>query len=262
MAGRTFLGTLRLALLLVVLAFVALGAWLDHSRSRDWDAPLRVTVYPFAASDSTAVSHWVASLADDDFDDVEAFLARESSRYALPLDEAVRVRVSHAAHHGPPELGDDPGILAIAWWSLRMRYYAARVAWDDPLPTPDIQVFATFAPIDDDAAAVPDSVGLRKGLLAVAHLYAGADAARSNQVVVVHELLHTLGATDKYDPRSGQPQAPDGLGDPQREPAYPQDQGEIMAGRIALSATQAVIASGLDDMVVGPSTAREIGWIE
>jgi hypothetical protein len=37
--GRAdFLGTVRLALLLAVLIFVALGAWLDRRRSTDWDA--------------------------------------------------------------------------------------------------------------------------------------------------------------------------------------------------------------------------------
>ena len=263
MAARSFLGTLRLALLLAVLAFVALGAWLDHARSRDWDAPLRVTVYPLPASgDDAAVRRWVDSLVDDDFDDVEAFLARESRGYGLALEEVVRVRVSHAARHAPPAPGERPGPLSIAWWSLRLRYYAASVAWNDPLPTPDVQVFATFAPVDDDAHALPDSVGLRKGLVAVAHLYAGAGAAGSNQVVIAHELLHTLGATDKYDPRSGQPRVPEGLGDPGREPVYPQVLGEIMAGRVALGATRAVIAASLDEMVVGPATAREIGWIE
>ena len=40
MSRRTFLGNLRLALLLGVLLFVALGAWLDRRRSTDWDAPL------------------------------------------------------------------------------------------------------------------------------------------------------------------------------------------------------------------------------
>ena len=44
MAARTFLGTLRLAILIAVLLFVALGAWLDHARSRDWNDTLRVTV--------------------------------------------------------------------------------------------------------------------------------------------------------------------------------------------------------------------------
>ena len=62
MAKRTFLGTLRLGFLLAVLVFVALGAWLDRARSRDWDAPLRVTIYPIAAeSDEPAVRNYVAA---------------------------------------------------------------------------------------------------------------------------------------------------------------------------------------------------------
>jgi hypothetical protein len=33
-----------------------------------------------------------------------------------------------------------------------------------------------------------------------------------------------------------------------------------MAGRIATGATTAVIGESLDDMLVGPLTATEIGW--
>jgi hypothetical protein len=76
----------------------------------------------------------------------------------------------------------------------------------------------------------------------------------------MHELLHTLGASDKYDRRSGRPLVPEGLGDPSQDPRYPQTQGEIMAGRIAVSATQAELPDSLADMVIGAATAREIGW--
>lgn len=260
MARRTFLGTVRLALLLAVLAFVALGAWLDRSRSRDWDAPLRVTVYPVPATDDADVRAYVANLADADFDDVARFLARESAQYALPLEEPMRVRVSHFPIDPPPALPERPGPLSVMAWSLRLRYYAARVAWQDPLPTPDIQVFATFAPIAEAGAAVPDSVGLSKGLVAVANLYASDAAAGSNLVVLAHELLHTLGATDKYERGTGQPLVPAGLADPDQSPLFPQQRGEIMAGRIAVSTAEAALPDSLDDMVVGPVTAAEIGW--
>jgi hypothetical protein len=108
--------------------------------------------------------------------------------------------------------------------------------------------------------AMPDSVGLSKGLVALAHLYGDVAAAGSNQVVLVHEVLHTLGATDKYDFATGQPLAPQGLGEQDRQPLYPQDLGEIMAGRIATSARDAVVADSLEQMLVGPVTALEIGW--
>jgi hypothetical protein len=260
-AERTFFGTLRIAILLAVLIFVALGAWLDKRRSTDWDAALRVTVYPIAASADAATTGYVASLEDADFDTLEAFFANEARRYGLALDEPVRVRLSRAAPGLPPAAPSDPGPFSVAAWSLRMRYWAWRVAVNDPLPTPDVQVFALYhAP--DGGRAVPDSLGLSKGLMAIAHLYADPGARGSNHVVLAHELLHTLGSTDKYDRRTGQPLDPAGLGDPGQSPRYPQESGEIMAGRVAVSAHEAVIPDRLQQMVVGPATAREIGWSE
>jgi hypothetical protein len=262
MARRTFIGTLRLALLLAVLAWVALGAWLDHTRSRDWDGTLRVTVYPAAAAGEPLAREYAAGLTADDFAAVAAFFGRQAREYGVAVDPPVRIRVSHAASTLPPALPDRPGPLTIAWWSLRLRWYAARVAWKDSLPSPDIQIFANFAPIEPGAQALPDSVGLSKGLVAVAHLYGDARAAGANQVVLAHELLHTLGATDKYEPATGQPTVPDGLGEPDRDPTYPQQYGEIMAGRIATGPRAAVIAQDLGVMRVGSRTAREIGWIQ
>lgn len=260
MAARTFLGTLRLAILIAVLLFVALGAWLDRVRSRDWDDTLRVTVYPIAASADAGVRRYVTALQAGDFADVEAFFSDEASRYGIALAQPVKVRVSHAAKEPPPALPDRPGPLTVALWSLRLRFFAARTAWNDPLPSPDIQVFALYSPLGQGATAMPDSVGLSKGLIAVTHLYGDAAAGGSNQVVVVHEVLHTLGATDKYDLATGQPLVPIGLGEPDRQPLYPQDFGEIMAGRIAIGANDAGITDSLEQMLVGPATALEIGW--
>lgn len=259
MAQRTFLGWIRLAVLLAVLAFVALGAWLDHSRATDWDAPLRVTVYPIAVADDAATRAYVAALDEAAFADTEEFFAGEAAAHGQSPAVPVKIRVSHATRALPPALGPQPGPLATAAWSLQMRYWAARVAARDPLPTPDVQLFALYHS-GDGGTAVPDSLGLAKGLVAVTHLYADAAAAGSNQVVLAHELLHTLGATDKYDRRTGQPLVPDGLGDPAQQPRYPQQSGELMAGRIARSPRVAVIPDGLGEMTIGPVTAREIGW--
>jgi hypothetical protein len=46
---------------------------------------------------------------------------------------------------------------------------------------------------------LPHSVGLQKGLVGVVHAFADPDMTGSNNVVITHEILHTLGASDKYD---------------------------------------------------------------
>jgi hypothetical protein len=259
-ARRTFFGTLRLAILVAVLAFVALGAWLDRRRSTDWDGTLRITVYPLAAGDDGATRTYVASLDDEDFADVEDFFATEGQAYGVALEEPLRIRVSRAVEGLPPAPPANPGPISVAAWSLRFRYWAWRVSVDDPLPPPDVQVFAIYHAADGSRAA-PDSLGLSKGLMAVTHLFADPTARGGNQVVIAHELLHTLGASDKYDLATGQPLEPEGLGDPDASPRYPQQMGEIMAGRIATSARNAVIPASLDEMTVGAATAREIGWL-
>ena len=259
MAQRTFLGNLRLALLLGVLLFVAVGAWLDRRRSRDWDTPLRVTVYPLTASDDEEARSYITGLDNESFAEVESFVAEQAHAYGLPLAEPMHVRVSRAAKGLPPDPGAEPGLVSVVLWSLKMRWWAWRVVANDPLPPPDIQVFAIYYP-EVSGQPLPDSLGLSKGLVVVARLFASRGAEDGNQVVVVHELLHTLGATDKYDSRNGLPLVPDGLGDPAQDPRYPQTQGEIMAGRIAMSANLAELPESLADMVVGPATAREIGW--
>ena len=259
MSQRTIFGTLRIAILLAILVFVALGAWLDRSRSTDWDDSLRVTVYPVAIDDDADTRRYVAGLDDVDFADIEDFFAAQSARYAVALDAPFSIRVSRISTGAPPVLPARPGPVSAALWSLKMRFWASRIAARDSLPPPDIQVFALFHAATG-ATAMPDSLGLAKGLIAVAHLYASPQASGSNQVVLAHELLHTLGATDKYDPISGQPLAPDGLGAPDQEPRYPQGLGELMAGRVAVSPHEAAVPDSLEEMTVGKLTAREIGW--
>src|SRR6185437_4623598 len=107
---------------------------------------------------------------------------------------------------------------------------------------------------------LPDSHGMQKGLVGVVHVFADRALAGSNDVVIAHELLHTLGATDKYALDSGIPIYPQGFANPEANPLYPQAQAEIMAGRRPLSPTELEMPSSLRDVVVGPATAAEIRW--
>ena len=108
---------------------------------------------------------------------------------------------------------------------------------------------------------LPHSTGLEKGLVGIAHVFAAKGMARANLVVVAHELLHTLGATDKYDLETNQPRYPDGYADPDQEPRLPQQRAELMAGRIPVDEQHAEQPESLRQVVIGALTAREIGWV-
>lgn len=92
-----------------------------------------------------------------------------------------------------------------------------------------------------------------------ARAFARREQNEQNNVVITHELLHTLGATDKYDV-NGLPVFPDGFADPEQVPLYPQHAAEIMAGRIARSLDTAEIPQSLEYCLIGPETAAEINW--
>ena len=87
--------------------------------------------------------------------------------------------------------------------------------WQSDGPSGDIVVFAVFHE-PADGAALDRSTALHKGLIAVAHLFADQTARATNQIVLAHELLHTLRATDKYSPTSNAPLYPDGYAAPKR----------------------------------------------
>lgn len=78
--------------------------------------------------------------------------------------------------------------------------------------------------------------------------------------VTTHELLHLLGAKDKYD-ASGRSLVPEGLAEPELRPLYPQRHAEVMARNVALSPIEERPPDSLSDLKVGATTAREIGWV-
>jgi hypothetical protein len=109
--------------------------------------------------------------------------------------------------------------------------------------------------------AVAHSLGLTKGLIGVVYAFAAPDMDGENDVIIAHELLHTLGATDKYRADDDAPRFPEGYGDPQQLPLYPQRYAELMAGRRMLSAHRWQQAESLDEVVIGSATALEIRWV-
>lgn len=256
----SILRLVRISALLVVLVFVAGVRLQDAYESTSWKTPLRVTVYPISADGAEATRAFVASMDDGHYEAVEQFFAREAARYGLDQREPVHIRVGEPVADLPPAPPASGSGLAVAAWSLRLRAWAWWTLRGQPGPRPQVRLFALFHD-PARARAVPDSLGLRKGLIGIAHGFGDARLAGPNGMVLAHELLHTLGATDKYDPSTNRPDWPDGYADPDRQPLHPQQRAEIMAGRVPLSSGEAALPDGLAEIVVGPLTAREIRWI-
>ncbi len=250
---------LRIAFLLYLLLFVAAAQFFVDQRTKDWDEPLWVDVYAVAGDSDETTRRYLDNLDPTEFKDVEPFLAREAQRYGLALEQPFRLRLV-GEHRAPlPTLSRDAGVLGILGWSLRMRWLATRLRWQADGPAGDVLVFAVFhAP--SAGVALDSSTALEKGLIAVANVFAARDARATNQIVLAHELLHTLGATDKYALATNAPIFPLGYAAPDARPLLPQTKAELMAGRIPIDERRAEIPRSLRDVVIGPSTALEIGW--
>jgi hypothetical protein len=161
----------------------------------------------------------------------------------------------------PPLLAATPGMLDVMLWSIRMRWWAGSIAGPQDDPDPDVRIFVRYhAP--DDKLVLENSVGLQKGMVGIVNAYSGKPYGGMNNVIIAHEFLHTLGATDKYNPADGMPVYPLGYAEPDRDPLYPQRHAEIMGGRIVASETEAMIPKSLKYVTIGPTTAGEIRLLD
>jgi hypothetical protein len=249
---------LRIAVLLVILLFVILNTWFDRIYSTDWNIPLRVAAFPINADGSPVTERYIRQLSSAGFQQIESFFEQEAAEYGLQMERPIRLTLAQPLSQRPPALAPDPNMFSAALWSLRMRFWAWRVD-APPGPAPDVKLFVLY---HDPALSqtLPHSLGLQKGLFGVVHIFANAGMQGSNDTVIAHELLHTLGATDKYDLRTNQPVRPDGYAEPDVQPLYPQSYAELMGGRIPVSSTESSMPESLQQVLVGPKTASEIGW--
>jgi len=258
MASRGLFRSVRITLLLLVLFFVAMNSWLTRLRSTDWNESLWLVVYPVNGDGSAATRNYIDSLNRDSFRAIESFLGREAARYGVDIREPVTIRLAPQPGEGPPSPPTDGNTLSVMLWSLQLRYWAfANDTFEGPKP--DVQMFVVYYdPQRHDR--LQHSLGIQKGLIGVVNAFAARELAQTNNVVIAHEFLHTLGASDKYHPASNQPLYPSGYAEPQREPLHPQRRAEIMGGRIPLSEQRAEMPDSLEQCMVGPETALEIRW--
>jgi len=248
----------RIFVLLVILLAVSVSTWLGQLRSTDWNNTLYVKIYPINADGSDASARYIDRLDERTFAGVEAFMQREIERYGRRLERPVRVTLGTPIVEQPPAVGDAGNVFSVMWWSLRLRWWAQRVAGPQDDPAPDVRMFVRYHE-PKEGFRLENSVGLEKAMIGIVNARASNRYRGMNNVVIAHEFLHTLGATDKYDMASGHPLVPQGIAEPDRNPLYPQRFAEIMGGRIAVASNDSIVPEDLGRVRLGPLTAGEIG---
>jgi hypothetical protein len=252
---------IRIAILLLILFFVAVSTWLTQARSTDWNNSLWVKIYPINGDGSEASTRYIKTLSLNNFEGIETFIARETAKFGHTLMRPVRVELGRPIREQPPSMGASPSALDVMSWSLKMRWWASRITSDQDDPDPDVRIFVRYhAP--QDSFVLENSVGMQKGMVGIVNAYASPRQAGTNNVIITHEFLHTLGATDKYNPATGQPHNPTGIAEPEKKPQFPQRFAEIMGGRIAFSESDAMVPKNLKYVVIGNRTAQEIRLIQ
>lgn len=250
---------LRIVILLLVLATVIQQSWREKN-TLDWKNNFYVAIYPVNADGSKEVSQYLHTLTREDFEPVAAYFAEAAAPYHLGLRRPIELQLGPLVSKIPPAPPNTANIADTMLWSLRFKYFA----WKNSPKVnvkPDIRLYLLYYN-PKTHPRLSHSTALNKGRIGRVNLFGDRSYAKQNLVIVAHEMLHTLNATDKYDPNTTLPRYPEGYAEPDKTPLFPQDFAELMGGRIPVSEHNSIIPKSLNSTLIGEMTAREIGWLK
>lgn len=251
---------MRVAVLLTGLC-VALVWGFSVQRQRDarttWTRPLRVAVV-LLGEDAGA-----AQVLRDGMPRLEAWFAREHLRHRPEgLKQPVQFQVFGPARpEAPLPWPEDTS----SGWLARLRYARTLQGALEPLDAmvelePRAYDARLYVVVESGTSGTfSEGVGAAGGELGLVRARVQGTDTMLALTALAHELLHCLGATDKYDAQ-GHALLPQGLVDPERAPVLPQEQAEVMVGEVPLEAGAGRLPDSLDELAVGPLTAAEVGW--
>ena len=252
---------IRIAFLLSVLAVAAIYTKEQRLQTTSWYKPIDVIIFPINGDGNPETDHYIQQLTSKDFQNIDEFFVRGAQQYHLIVEQPVITTLGTQLNSQPPVPPQNRNaILNVMLWSMKLRYWAYKNTPDNKSNKNRIRLYVLY---HQGQANQPlaHSLGIKKGLIGVIHAFANDKQNPQNAIIMAHEILHTVGANDKYD-RNNLPVYPDGYAQPDKKPLYPQRFAEIMAGRIPLSNIQAKIPSNLGHVIVGERTAKEINWIK
>jgi hypothetical protein len=210
---------IRIFILLLVLATVAQQTLMERA-ALTWKDNFYVAVYPVNADKSQEVGAYIKGLTQDDFEPIAHYFAEEAQRYGVGLRRPFEMRLGPEVEAVPPAPPLHGNVLEVVIWSLKFRFFA----WNNSPKLqvkPDIKLYLLYHD-PETHQQLSHSTALNKGRIGRVNVYASKGWPNKNLVVIAHELLHTVNATDKYDLGNTLPIYPDGYAEPDKQPLYPQ----------------------------------------
>jgi hypothetical protein len=263
MTPRGWFYRIRVTALASILIIVALYAYNDHRRRSartTWREPLRVGLILLRAGN---VNEDALRAVPTRTSTLEQRLTAEHDRYrpsnGTPMIQFVVYGPVDVAEPPPSVTGES--FLERARHAFTLWQYTRGVDGEAGVPSRGLgsRIYLVARPKASDAIAFVEGFSQSGGHIGVANVELAEDTVDLALFVATHELFHTLGATDKYD-SLGRTLVPDGLAAPDQTPLFPQPGADVMARNRVFDPTLELPPESLDELWVGPATAREIGW--
>ncbi|WP_347474042.1 hypothetical protein ABEF90_12915 [Acinetobacter thermotolerans] len=246
---------IRILILLLILFVVAVNAYRDQNP--DWSKPVFVLLHPINADGSAITQQYIQQLSAEDLNGAREYLEKAAQQYR-GQPTYFYFNLGRELKQLPPKVPEQASILDTIFWSLKFRFYAWQQQQSSD-PSANVTLYLNYY---DPARnkVLKHSTALQKGRIGSVNLFASKKQTEQNKIVLVHELLHAFGASDKYDLSTGQPIYPAGYAFPNQQPSFPQAKAELMAGYIPTSQTSSKMPESLNQTLINEITAIELGW--
>ena len=254
----------RVSILLVLLLGVLLYAYNDVTRRRarnEFDRTLMVALVLVEHGD---VAPEALQALRSRVWHLEARLYQQFRRFRkLAVKPFAFVVYGPAKLRVPLPEAPDSSWLALLRHALELRSFASDVDSQIDLPSRgfDARIYVVVTPPGPENRGLVEGLSEHGGWIGVARSEFDAENVDITLFVAAHELLHLLGATDRYD-AMGRTLIPEGLAEPELRPRFPQKYAEIMARNRPISPDNEVRPSSLDELWVGQLTAAELGLVD
>jgi hypothetical protein len=246
---------IRILCLLIVLLIVAVNAYRDQNQN--WSKPIIVMLHPINADGRSATQNYIQSLHLAELTGAQEYLQQMSAQYrGQPI--ALYFQLGRELKRVPPKVPEHATLLDNILWSLKFRFYAWK-QHESIDGSPSVTLYLNYYD-PEQTKELKHSTALQKGRIGSVNLFASKKQSEQNKIVLLHELLHAFGASDKYDLATGQPIYPLGYAYPNQQPIFPQTKAELMAGHIPLSEQKSKMPDRLEQTLINEITAIELGW--